>query len=60
MEGGLTMQASRTGLDREVLVLGGVVVLGMALAILDATIVTSPSPRSEPTSARRSPRSSGS
>jgi EmrB/QacA subfamily drug resistance transporter len=33
------MQATRSGLDRGVLVLGGVVVLGMILAILDATIV---------------------
>ena len=33
------MQAQRTGLDREVVILGGVVVIGMIMAILDATIV---------------------
>jgi EmrB/QacA subfamily drug resistance transporter len=33
------MQAPRTGLDREVIILGGVVVIGMIMAILDATIV---------------------
>jgi EmrB/QacA subfamily drug resistance transporter len=32
-------QASGRGLDREILVLGGVVVIGMIMAILDATIV---------------------
>src|SRR5919201_3361770 len=39
--GGSAMTDSRTatGLDREILVLGGVVILGMILAILDATIV---------------------
>jgi EmrB/QacA subfamily drug resistance transporter len=33
------MQAQRPGLDREVIILGGVVVIGMIMAILDATIV---------------------
>ena len=33
------MEAQRPGLDRETLVLGGVVVIGMVMAILDATIV---------------------
>ena len=33
------MQARRIGLDREVVILGAVVVIGMIMAILDATIV---------------------
>ena len=33
------MQTQRTGLDREVIILGGVVVIRMIMAILDATIV---------------------
>src|SRR6478672_11544341 len=33
------MQAQRKGLDREVIIIGGVVVIGMIMAILDATIV---------------------
>src|SRR6266567_2056115 len=34
-----TNTAEPSGLDREILVLGGVVVVGMIMAILDATIV---------------------
>jgi EmrB/QacA subfamily drug resistance transporter len=37
--GAVTHEAAGHGLDREVLVLGGVVVVGMIMAILDATIV---------------------
>jgi EmrB/QacA subfamily drug resistance transporter len=33
------MEAQQPGLDREILVLGGVVVIGMVVAILDATVV---------------------